>query len=136
MNEHVQTEQATKAPPTLEEMKASFDRANFGGQAVMRSALALSTIIDSQLDRRIKIDAVMATLKSLVTDIEVGTYERLYKVREKAPNLPMEVIIAQAALLACDLSDGFGHKQANIMQLFIDEVEERIAAKERAEAVS
>lgn len=130
------TEQAQAEQATIERMKASFESANIGGQAVMRSALALSTIIDSQLDRPVEVDAIMASLKSLVTDIEVATYERIYKVREKAPNIPIEIIIARAALLACDLSEEFGRKQANIMQLFIDEMEERIAAKEKAEAVS
>lgn len=129
MTEQAQAEQAT-ADSTFEKLKARYDKANIGGQAVIRASVALGTILDSQLDRRVKADAMIALLKSLVVDIEVGAYERLFKAQENAPSIDMRLLVSRSALLAIDISSDLSIKFANVMELFVDELKQRQAAKQ------
>lgn len=129
MTEQAQAEQATE-DSTFEKLKARYDKANIGGQAVIRASVALSTILDSQLDRRVKADAMIALLKSLVVDIEIGAYERLFKAQDIAPSSDMKLLVSRAALLAIDISAPLSIQFANIMELFVDELKQRQAAKQ------
>ncbi|WP_213287552.1 hypothetical protein [Bradyrhizobium sp. sGM-13] len=131
MTEQTNTAQE-KAPPSLEEIKATYDQASSTNKTLMRATLTLSAIIDSKLDRQIKIDAMLATMKSFAADIELGAYERVMETAERK-KLPPEVVMALTAVSLCGTADKLRAQVANHILLFQDECEQALKAKGEAE---
>ncbi|MFA5951512.1 MAG: hypothetical protein WC807_14630 [Hyphomicrobium sp.] len=113
----------------IDKLKETYEKASSTSQAVMRASIGISTVLDSGLDRSIKVDTLMAIMKALVCEIEIGTIMRIIDVSDKT-GAPAEVVMGQLGIARLDQVEGLNLRVANLIDLYVDEIKEKITAKE------
>lgn len=105
-------------------LEQQFNSGTMSQKAVIKTILALSVIVDSKLDKAVKVDAIMSSVEMLASVIRVDTLITV-KDCEKETGAPFGLIIGTMGLEARERAQKHERRSNTIMQLFIDEMEKR-----------
>lgn len=102
---------------SLEKLKEAYDGANSIVRATMRASSVVLIVSDSKVDRSIKVDTLIAAMRALVCDIQIGTIMEIIKTAEKV-GAPADAVMCHLALIRLDDTEGLNRRVSNMMDLF------------------
>ena len=108
----------------LNEMQGLYNGATSSEKALMKSTLTMSLVIDSKLDRTIKMDAMMAVLQAFAVEIELAAHAPLLR---PAGKIPLDAMAAIRTLELIEREKTLRKRVVNILDLFMDEAKARKA---------
>jgi hypothetical protein len=117
---------ATREQQTAPDIKLQdmFEKSSVTQKLIIKALAGLTIMIDSNLDRSIKFDAMKATIEMVISGAEYYALDSLHKCN-KETQAPLELIHPMMALRAIDDLHKSELRFNTMMQLFVDEMDKR-----------